>query len=725
MNGPLQIAQADTSGTGGTKQQPRIVKVTKPYGDQSVVVPLSYDGSVKADLSAIASEKITLVHVGEKLIILFDNHSTITLEPFFDSTGKPLQDLTVEVAPGRDITSAEFATLFPVTDDQSVLPAAGTGNGGGAQASGANFTTVGVDPLALDNPLPLLGQEELSGFTITNLLAENNPGVTPSAGFSLSGEGVVEDETTGVQSADGANDQPGLPPFTAPAGTDPLIGWAQSHGPIVGASTANFGTAGTGTVTYALTDLGGGAFNGKDSGLKATVSGNEIFLYTTADGLVVGREGTSAVANPDGKVVFALYLEPGSLKLDVAQYEAISHPDTNNPNDSVNLGSIVHVTQTVTGADSEVATATSAAISISFLDDGPTIEVTRSEGRSEGNGDQLAPHLALSLDESIGGDRGGDGDGQSDDVAGNTTPDPTGLHPFGEVKTLAGEGDSLGQLEALFNVVKNPGADGEKSTVYAYTFNLQGAGGSQEGGEGQGQQGVATTLKVTDATGHNYSDDTIYLFQVSPTEIVGHVGNDPEGAIAIRITLTNPDSLSGAQLVVDQYMAIDHGDDLNNFDSVQFLKLFGGEEGQASLSLGITLTATITDNDGDHASSSSTIVIADNDPSSQTSIVSFQDDGPALTVTPHDFAQNSFFFDGFVENNAWGTGSGINTSGNAGGWAIADANDGHSSDLISNTGSGAVQLERVGDGYNGGGAGNVMHSSTHGFMVDMDASARD
>ena len=103
-------------------------------------------------------------------------------------------------------------------------------------------------------------------------------------------------------------------------------------------------------MTYALTDLGGRAFNGKDSGLKATVSGNEIFLYTTADGLVVGREGTSAVANPDGKVVFALYLEPGSLKLDVAQYEAISHPDTNNPNNSVNLGSLVHVTQTVTGA---------------------------------------------------------------------------------------------------------------------------------------------------------------------------------------------------------------------------------------------------------------------------------------------------------------------------------------------------------------------------------------
>ena len=186
MNGPFQIAQADSSssGTGGNKQPSRIVKITKPYGDQSVVVPLSYDGSVKADLSAIASEKITLVHIGEKLIILFDNHSTITLEPFFDSTGKPLQDLTVEVAPGRDITSAEFATLFPVTDDQSVLPAAGTGDGGGAQASGANFTAVGVDPLALGNPLPLLGQEESQGFPITYLLAENNQGVGLTTGFS-------------------------------------------------------------------------------------------------------------------------------------------------------------------------------------------------------------------------------------------------------------------------------------------------------------------------------------------------------------------------------------------------------------------------------------------------------------------------------------------------------------------------------------------------------------
>ena len=186
MNGPFQIAQADTSGTGGTKQQPRIVKVTKPYGDQSVVVPLSYDGSVKADLSAIASEKITLVHVGEKLIILFDNHSTITLEPFFDSTGKPLQDLTVEVAPGRDITSAEFATLFPVTDDQSVLPAAGTGNGGGAQASGANFTTVGVDPLGVGQSASFAGPGRIAELSHHQSAGGDIPDDYPTAARTTS-----------------------------------------------------------------------------------------------------------------------------------------------------------------------------------------------------------------------------------------------------------------------------------------------------------------------------------------------------------------------------------------------------------------------------------------------------------------------------------------------------------------------------------------------------------
>jgi T1SS-143 domain-containing protein len=203
MNGPFQVAQANIAGESTGKPPARVVKISKPFSEQSVVVPLSYDGSVKADLSAIAGEKITLVHIGEKLIILFDNKSTITLEPFFDSTGKPLDSLTIEVSPGRDLTGAEFATLFPVTEDQSVLPAAG--EGGNAQASGANFSSVGVDPLALPNPLDLLPQEELPNFVITNLLTPLFIDDTPTASdFSLA---LDEDEIPNAGgNAGGIND---------------------------------------------------------------------------------------------------------------------------------------------------------------------------------------------------------------------------------------------------------------------------------------------------------------------------------------------------------------------------------------------------------------------------------------------------------------------------------------------------------------------------------------
>src|SRR3954454_13814754 len=123
MNGPFQVAQATGTGTSSNSTPvPRIYKLTKPLTDQSVVVNLGYDQTVKVDFSAIANEKITLIHVGEKLIILFDNESTVTVEPFFKSRADGLGDetrgdVTVEMAPGRDVSAKEFASLFPITTD--------------------------------------------------------------------------------------------------------------------------------------------------------------------------------------------------------------------------------------------------------------------------------------------------------------------------------------------------------------------------------------------------------------------------------------------------------------------------------------------------------------------------------------------------------------------------------------------------------------------------------
>ena len=67
---------------------------------------------VKLDLTAIADEKPTLVHLGDKLIFLFDNRSTVTIESYFNSLNVASPNVTFEVSPGRVIVGTELATLF-------------------------------------------------------------------------------------------------------------------------------------------------------------------------------------------------------------------------------------------------------------------------------------------------------------------------------------------------------------------------------------------------------------------------------------------------------------------------------------------------------------------------------------------------------------------------------------------------------------------------------------
>src|SRR5690348_13096075 len=104
MDRPITLAQANTAqGSQGT----RTIALTKPQGSQAITIHL--DGATKLDLSAIANEPITLVHVGDRLIILFDNNAQVTVEPFFGGNGQPLPDITVELGPGRDVSASDFA----------------------------------------------------------------------------------------------------------------------------------------------------------------------------------------------------------------------------------------------------------------------------------------------------------------------------------------------------------------------------------------------------------------------------------------------------------------------------------------------------------------------------------------------------------------------------------------------------------------------------------------
>src|SRR5262245_23117420 len=61
---------------------------------------------------------------------------------------------------------------------------------------------------------------------------------------------------------------------------------------------------------FGFRDENGGTLNGDTSDLF-TLEGKEIFLYVDPnnDNVVIGREGNGSTADPNGDIVFAIYLE--------------------------------------------------------------------------------------------------------------------------------------------------------------------------------------------------------------------------------------------------------------------------------------------------------------------------------------------------------------------------------------------------------------------------------
>ncbi|WP_426442486.1 DUF7507 domain-containing protein [Bradyrhizobium genosp. P] len=234
--------------------------MTKPLTDQAVTVNLGYDQKVKVDFSGIAKEKITLVHIGEKLIILFDNNSTVTVEPFFDSRHDALQNLTIETTPGREVSVSDFVSLFPITTDSSVLPAADNGgaSNANAQASGAHFSDALVDPLP---PVPtnqLAPPEVLPNFVI-----ELPTGIIPITTLTVANATIVKSFTTtptdpaDAGQADHAGQVIGYKVVVTNTGNETLTGMTvtDSQGNILtgGSTTLAVGASETLTGTHIVT----------------------------------------------------------------------------------------------------------------------------------------------------------------------------------------------------------------------------------------------------------------------------------------------------------------------------------------------------------------------------------------------------------------------------------------------------------------------------------------
>ena len=357
MAGSVIVAQA-TGPQGPNSPPPKTVTVIKPDGNQAITIHL--DGATKLDLSAIANENITLVHVGDRLIILFDNHAEVTIEPFYSDNGQPLPDITVELGPDHDVTASQFASEFPITTDQSVLPASGGPN---SVSSGADFVSFTIDTFTPSgSALPFLGSEPANGPAN----GETNQIVPPSESPpSLNGATLTATVFEGGLVTDAFNPAGGNAPGTAVTAT----GVAGSLNALV-----NFGSAGPGANPFQfvspaaanawLASLGltshGGAID------TATITGNTL-VASTDPGQASPHQVFSLTINSDGSVTFTLLapLDDG--------------PNQNETSTTIDLSGLIEAVsgsgQTITlSKDVTVTVTDDAPVDTSALEEGPVFE---------------------------------------------------------------------------------------------------------------------------------------------------------------------------------------------------------------------------------------------------------------------------------------------------------------------------------------------------------------
>ncbi|TPK51724.1 DUF5801 repeats-in-toxin domain-containing protein, partial [Mesorhizobium sp. B2-5-2] len=252
-----------------------------------------------------------------------------------------------------------------------------------------------------------------------------------------------------------------------------------------------------------------------------------------------------------------------------------------------------------------------------------------------------------------------------DETATASTPAgiDTGTVTKGEDPDVGGTGAiAHGTSDSAFvNITALFGADGPAvsgSTVYALSVT-----------------NAVSGLAVTDGS-------LITLQTLANGVVVGVVqGGTFNGDAAFALSI---DPATG-KVTVEQYLSLHHSNASNPDDTV----VLGSHS--------VAVSVTVTDGDGDTASASA-------DVSGQ---ISFDDDGPSLTISQPNGALNGLFLDGFVPNgDAWGAGSGT-TTGPAGAWTVtASPYEGASS----------IELQKVGDGYRGA------DSPTNSVMVDLEAS---
>ena len=351
-----------------------------------------------------------------------------------------------------------------------------------------------------------------------------------------------------------------------------------------------FGQDGEGTASYQLN-----ANNGVATGLYLTSDpehAHEIKLVKISD---IQYEGWSDGNTSTGVKAFTIGINGLTGAVTVTQNAALDHPlGGGEHDDSVVLegNATVWVSLVVSDADGDTAQAGSpsaSALSIIFKDDGPSLPVTSDSS--------AAASLALNLDETAGStDRYATG--ETTDTAINDDASSTIAR---QITTLSGG------LSSLFSISASTGADGG-TVASSGTLSLQLLGATA------GK--VATTLSTVDGG--------MVSLEMSGSDVLG---KDSLGHTVLSISIVSN------QLQVTLLEPLNHATDGSTaYDEVLSLWTVG-----TGTALQLQYSVTQTDADGDSITRSDSVNIA----STNAGALSFDDDGPTLTVTnPYEMAFN-------------------------------------------------------------------------------------
>lgn len=245
----------------------RVITLTKPTAGASEVYRVAPGEML--NLAGIATENVTLVKLGSRLVVLFPDKSFVVVDGLYLPDGTPSPNVQVGLDATTAVSATQFVAQFPISTDEQILTAAGInagprGSGGIVLAAGPPGSALSVMTdltpdvdfaSALFDPL----QESTSGQDTRTQAAGTPAGLNPTVPDLLQ------------QSAGGQNN---------PAQDTPPDGPVTSLGPTARGDAAAVSEAGV--------NPGNTLFAGTPNVVGNLVANDTVSLPVTVTGVLAG-----------------------------------------------------------------------------------------------------------------------------------------------------------------------------------------------------------------------------------------------------------------------------------------------------------------------------------------------------------------------------------------------------------------------------------------------------